>query len=345
MYQRTQMKQEVKQIISGTRPRPMWIALLYLVIASIGATLIQGIFSAVAGTSFLTNQLVALISSGYDMEAAMEELILMYADQLVTLVGTIVSASFFSSILITLWQGLMNVGFNGYCLSLVRRENPAVGRIFCAFPMFGKVLLTTLLVWVFTTLWTLLFVLGLVIVVIIAALLMAAVPALGVILMILAYAAFLILMVWLQLRYAMTNYILLDTGKYGLEAITDSKRMMKGNKGKLFVLHLSFIGWYLLMYAIVLVGCIIIGIIAAVGVAAGGSSMGALAGMVGGVMFVLVVMMAAIWLFDIWLLPYVNGSVAKFYLFFKSQEPAAQEGWPTLGDTTTTNGDTTDTEY
>lgn len=47
--------------------------------------------------------------------------------------------------------------------------------------------------------------------------------------------------------YAMTPYILNDEPELSiLEAITKSRRMMDGYKWKLFLLHLSFIGWFIL---------------------------------------------------------------------------------------------------
>lgn len=339
MYNRAQLKQEVKQTIAATKPRPMWVALLYLVIASIGASLIQSILGSLAGTSFLSSMLSDLMMSGKDIEEAIGELLLVYADRIVSFVGTLITTSLLSSILITLWQGLMNVGFNGYCLSLVREEKPAVGKIFCGFSLFGKVILTSLLVWVFTTLWTLLWAVCLIVVVAVAALLMEAVPVVGVLLILVGYIGFIVLILWTYFRYAMTNYILLDTGKCGLEAISESKRMMKGRKWKFFVLQLSFIGWYLLLYAVILIGSIILGVVIGVGsagIATGITSIGAIGGMVGGSVFVLILMLAVVYLINIWLQPYITGSVAKFYLFFKPQEPAAESAWPTLGDTTTT---------
>ena len=336
MYDRASMKRDVKQLISGTRPRPMWIALLYMVIVSVGASLIEGIVGAVSGMSALSTQLSELLLAGNEMQDAFGELILMYANQLASFVGTIIAASIIGSILIVLWQALMNVGFAGYCLDLVKGENPGVGRIFSGFSMFTKVVLTALLVWVFTTLWSLLYAVGLVVIVVIGALLMEAVPAVGVILMVVGYIGFVILLVRLTLRYSMAYYFLLDEGKFGLDAITASKQMMKGKKGKLFMLHLSFIGWYLLIYAITLVGCLIIGIIVGVAVAAGGASLGAIGGAVGGALVVGLLMMVALWFISIWLEPYINGSVAKFYLFFKPQQDEVTDSWPEVGDTTTT---------
>lgn len=338
MYDRASMKQEVKQIIAGIKPRPMWVALLYLVITSVGASVIQNIIGAVSGTNELTTQLSGLLMSGYEMEEAFAELMLMYANQLVAFIGTLVGASLIASILSTLWQGLMGVGFNGYCLSIMKGENPGVGRIFCGFPLFGRVILTTLLVWVFTALWTLLYAVCLGVVIVVAMLFMESVPAVSIILVVLGYIGFMILEIRLVLRYAMTNYFLLDEEKYGLEAITASKQMMKDKKGKLFVLRLSFIGWYLLLYVITLVGCLIIGVIVAVGAASGGASIGAVGGMVGGVLFVGLLMVVAIWFISIWLTPYVTASEAKFYLTFKPQEPEEVSSWPTLGDSTTSSG-------
>lgn len=335
MYQRAKLKQEVKQTIAATRPRPMWVALLYLVIASLGATLIQSILSSLAGTSVISELMNELLMSGKDVEEVLGELLLVYADRLLSFVSTLLFASLLSSVLVALWQGLMDLGFNGYCLSLVRGEKPAVSRIFCGFPLFGKVILTSLLVWVFTILWSLLWVVCLGVVVLVAALLMDTVPAVSVLLIVAGYVGFLVMILWTYFRYAMTNYILLDTGAYGLDAISESKRMMKGRKWKYFVLQLSFIGWYLLIYAVALIGCIILGVIIGIGsagIATGLTSIGAIGGMVGGAVFVLILMLALIWLITIWLTPYVEGCKAKFYLFFKPQAPAPESEWPTLGN-------------
>ena len=336
MYNRAQMKQEVKQAIAATRPRPMWVALFYMVVASAGASLIQSVIGALSGTSFLSTMVNDLLYSGQNIEEALGELLLVYADQLISFVGTLIASALISSILVALWQGLMTVGFNGYCLALVRGEKATPGKIFCGFHVAGKVILTSLLVWVFTTLWTLLWAVCLIVVIVVAALLMEAIPAVGILLIAVGYIGFFVLLLWTVFRYAMTNYILLDTGKSGLEAISESKRMMKGNKWKFFVLHLSFIGWYLLLYAVILVGCVILGVIIGVGAAGigtGVTSIGAIGGMVGGAVFVLLLMIAVVYLISIWLQPYVTGSVARFYLFFKPQEPVAESAWPTLGET------------
>lgn len=48
-------------------------------------------------------------------------------------------------------------------------------------------------------------------------------------------------------RYAMAPYLMAQNPGMGIrEAVNLSKQMMQGNKGRLFSLHLSFIGWALL---------------------------------------------------------------------------------------------------
>ncbi|MBE5935801.1 MAG: DUF975 family protein [Lachnospiraceae bacterium] len=56
------------------------------------------------------------------------------------------------------------------------------------------------------------------------------------------------------LSYSMAFYILADDPTKSVkQCIDESKEMMKGNKGKLFGLQLSFMGWVLLMYAVIII--------------------------------------------------------------------------------------------
>lgn len=55
--------------------------------------------------------------------------------------------------------------------------------------------------------------------------------------------------------YAMAYYIVADDPSVGVrEALNISKKMMDGYKGKLFLLHLSFIGWIILSFVTLLIG-------------------------------------------------------------------------------------------
>lgn len=53
-----------------------------------------------------------------------------------------------------------------------------------------------------------------------------------------------------KLDYIMIPYVIADDPNVSaIEAMKRSKSMMRGNRWRLFVLHLSFLGWYLLSYA------------------------------------------------------------------------------------------------
>ena len=326
-YQRAQFKQEVKQAIKSTTPRPMWVTLVYTVLVAAGSWLLSVIIRAVTGTGSITTQLTQqfanLLEMGYDPTEAVQELLFTFGAQLGRLIAVLSVGSMLLSVLTSLWSGLMGIGYQNYCRRVVRLDQPKMGALFSGFPMIGKAVLTRFLVWVFSTLWTLLFCVGLVLVVLLGSVFIEKAAAVSVILWILGYIAFIVLELWLTLRYAMTNYVLLDTGDYGLDAITASKTMMKGHKWQLFVLFLSFIGWYLIQLAVFVVAAVLTAVLGAgaAGSIMGGSvSYGALAGLLGGLIVVWVVAGVAIWLLNLWLQPYITCCEAKFYYLLKGEE-------------------------
>jgi len=107
--------------------------------------------------------------------------------------------------------GPMTLGLLGYFLSKARGKQPEMGDLFDGFKLFGTSFLLYLLRSIFLALWTcLLFIPGIV----------------------------------KSLSYSMAFFILRDNPQISAtEAITRSRKMMKGYKGKLFGLQLSFIGW------------------------------------------------------------------------------------------------------
>lgn len=123
-----------------------------------------------------------------------------------------VAANTFVGVFILL--GPFMVGLCAYFMNLIRKENSHedMGALFNGFKTgFGDNLVVGLLVTIFEFLWLLLFIIP------------------GII---------------KHYSYAMTYYIRNDHPEYtATEAITKSREMMKGYKGKLFLLELSFIGW------------------------------------------------------------------------------------------------------
>jgi uncharacterized membrane protein len=110
--------------------------------------------------------------------------------------------------------GPMSFGLIKYFLRLKRAEEPALENLFDGFNNFVPCLVLYILIYIFTFLWSLLFIIP------------------GII---------------AALRYSQAFYILNDNpGMDAMQALNKSKEMMIGHKGKLFVLYLSFIGWFLL---------------------------------------------------------------------------------------------------
>ena len=110
--------------------------------------------------------------------------------------------------------GALYLGLSIFFIKLVRDENPSIENLFDGFKRFVSSLAMYLVMTIFILLWSLLlFIPGII----------------------------------ATLRYSQAYYILNDNSEMGaMEAIEKSKELMKGQKGKLFLLQLSFIGWFFL---------------------------------------------------------------------------------------------------
>jgi len=105
-------------------------------------------------------------------------------------------------------------GISYFFLKLFRKQETKHSDVFYGFDFFIKALLLYLVTTIFIILWTLLFIIP------------------GIV------AAY---------RYRLAFLVLIDNPNLStMEAINESKRLMSGNKSKLFFLDLSFIGWALL---------------------------------------------------------------------------------------------------
>lgn len=127
------------------------------------------------------------------------------------LILSAVSFTIIGSLLLT---GAIEFGYCAYLITVTRNKDSDFGKLLSGFNRFGDVCITGILKWLFTGLWSLLFV----------------IPGI-----VKSYS------------YAMTMYIMQDHPELsGNDAITKSRQMMDGHKFDLFILDLSFIGWYLL---------------------------------------------------------------------------------------------------
>ena len=171
-----------------------------------------------------------------------------------------------ASVALALFVGVLTFGFMRYCLRLSRGEKEVgVDELVSAFPMFWKVVGLNLYTGLLTFLWSLLLV----------------IPGLVAV-----------------YRYRMAPLLLIDHPDWSIgKCVSESKRLMKGEKLNLFVLDWSFFGWTLL------------------------SSFCA--------------MMTFVPVMDIWLAPYMQVTECHFYnelvqqdaLRNTQQESAADEWW------------------
>ncbi|MGI6226130.1 MAG: DUF975 family protein [Peptococcales bacterium] len=123
-------------------------------------------------------------------------------------------AESFMSLIGFFLTGPLTFGLATIYLKFVRSQNTEFKDLFGGFSYFTNTLLLHFITTIFIILWSLLLIIP------------------GII-------AF--------FRYSMAYYIMVDNPELtALEAIRQSKEMMRGQKGRLFLLWLSFIGWFFL---------------------------------------------------------------------------------------------------
>jgi len=115
---------------------------------------------------------------------------------------------------------VLEVGYLRYCLNISRSQGGGYKDIFDGFLFFGKIILIRIITSVLIFLWSMLLIIP------------------GIV---------------ASYRYRQAYYILFDAPEKGaLQCIRESKQLMDGNKIDLLVLDLSFFGWFILDFFVVL---------------------------------------------------------------------------------------------
>lgn len=329
VFDRVQLKMTAKQAMKFQRPHPMLITLLFVVLVNAGTWIINQIMSFATADNPLI-QMMNMVMSGYaDPEDVLEYLIYAY-DPGQMFMNMFISV-FVVNILTSLWTGLMRTGYSGFCLGMVRGQQPQANALFNTLPLWAGVLLTQFLVALFSALWGMLFIVGVCVVVgVLGAVLIDNFEGLFVLLMLAAIVVAVLGYVWVVLRYAMVNFIIADQGLTGMDAIRESKRMMQGNISSLFTLELSFIGWYMLEGVIVMVIYIAFAgsFAARLYGASGYDAMMMMSNGIQGLNTLSIVITIATTLYSMWLTPYVTGTEALFYDTLRGARPMGGYGGP-----------------
>ena len=274
-YNRPEAKSLAKQAMRTTYPHPMLVTLVYLLLTSVLTSLVS---------SLVTDPFTTFYYYVWDGVYGVEDLIR------VLLTPRNVASFLVIQLLITVYQWIMSFGYTSYVLRMARNEQPNYWNLLDGFRTIGRAFLVYLLIYIFTTLWSLLFLVPAFIVMLVSAL---GGPMLMFLALLLVIAAA-ILSVIVTYRYRLAVYFLLDNPEMGaLAAITESKRAMMGWKGELFIQDLSFLGWWLLLSLASLLAF----------------SLGSIFGLgVGGLLSFLTVKIASLWFS-----PYIWGTEANFY--------------------------------
>ena len=285
MYNRKAFKREAKELMRESTPHYMLVMLVYVLL-----------------TTGLTYAVTALTDMG-------------------GLIGG--TLGMFLNILLSLFSMVLSVGLANYTLNLTRKKQTAMGDLFEGFSFAGRSIGMSLLVALYSVLWCLLPTVAFGVVAGVVVALMEEMAVLSGILLVVAYIALVVAMVAIILRYSMAQFALAENPDDGASAaIRRSVQMMRGNKGKFFVLELSFIGWGLLcvliVSAVMAVGVLITGVDWFVGMisAVGSDPMAAynLTAELTGHLTVWVIVAEVVCLpLTLWLTAYQQTTFARFY--------------------------------
>lgn len=352
-FDRAQVKRGVRQTMRVTRPRPMLVTLLFMMMASVSTGIINGVLGTVltGGAGDVSTMLLSYLQMGYELEEAWSRVFLEMVRQGPGFIFGMVVGGTVLSIIVSLWQSLLNVGYSGYALSMSRGESPALEKLFCSFPVVVPVLVTRVLTGVFIVLWSLLLSVCWSVLVFAAVMLSMLIDSeilMGILMLALIIALW-VGMACVMLRYALVDYVVLDKGLSGMDAIRENKRLLKGRFKDLFLLQLSFVGWYLLLLLLFYLVVIALAMTFIVYLYSMGSGSGtgvalvlALAALMGGIALL------------IWLRPYAAGCMARFYDWARGEADGFAGGagfgpgsgdraWGQPGDYTWTAGPTSGT--
>ena len=217
---RKQLKAQSKTLIRTAQPKPVVTAIIYILILAV----LSFLSYEIAGDSPVRLQKV-FEEFGFNYDVTINDDTYNYnydlndvdPDQLFYAVQEAMPTptALLLGLAIQIVTIVLGGGFAIFCLRTVRGMEASYWNIFDAFGMVLRVLWLYILEGIFIFLWSLLFIFP-------------------------GFIAF--------YRYRQALYLLLEHPEMSaLQCITESKRIMRGHKGELFVMDLSFIGWGILV--------------------------------------------------------------------------------------------------
>lgn len=270
MFNRYEAKMRAKESMRNTQPSYILVTLIYFLLTNFLVSMVM---------YFLPNpiqKVQELLIMGYqDVGQVFQYVYAQMAPVLPVYIGV--------SIVLNLYNIVMGFGYTSYALRLARNEQPGYAHLLDGFAKIWRVLWKTILESIFVFLWGLPFMVagGIALAIVIIQEMYGLLALYWFLIM-----AALVVMAMRGYSYQLSSYFMLDDPDCtAREAITRSKRAMKGWRWEAFVLDMSFIGWLLLAMVI--------------------------SGIVG--YFVPILGTIAAGVFSLWLTPYMNATAANFY--------------------------------
>ncbi len=213
---RFELKSQARQALRETKPSPLLITLVYVLLI------------------FLLEALVLSVSG--ELEATIEMLQAAMAGNFTEILPETTPFGSLLTLLMQLMSMVLAVGYCILCLRIHRRLAVSFGTLLDGFGMFLRAIGLSILKYFIILGWSMAYALP-------AALMTAAIGPWGMILTLpLLYLPYEALY-----AYRLSTFLMIDyPGMPALHCLGFSRRIMKGYKWQLFVLDLSFLGWFLL---------------------------------------------------------------------------------------------------
>lgn len=237
-YDRVRIKLAAKAAVRRGSPRPWLVTLVYLLLTQ---ALVSAVSMAVtlpatlaAGANLAIRGHGGHISRGAASAAS----------------GLFLAVMVFLYLLAMLFTLVMQTGYLHYTMRLWRGRRTEIKDLFFGFHLAGRIICLSLLLFLLSFLWT---VVSLAVLVPFSLLAVWLDSQLLALLLLPATVLSMALLYNRLLRYALSYYLLLDHPDWrALDCIHESKRLMAGRRWSLLLLSLSFLGWTLLVAAIIL---------------------------------------------------------------------------------------------
>lgn len=294
------LKREARLSMHRASPNACLMTFVYLLLTS-GLSLVVGLVTADP-----LMETLSLFAEGVDLGRA-----LMLAVSRVGAVGL------FLNILMLIYNVVMDFSYSQWCLGTTRGGVGEFADLMSGFSMVGRIILLRIATLMYCLMWYVVILMPATMAIVFAAL----ATQMGLLVILLMFLAAMALYFICILRYSMATYCLMDEPDKGVfHALRSSLRLMRGRCVELFVILLSFAGWFLLSSLISGVGVqIAAGVYALIGM--GGTPE---LNMIADIIITVVLALVSLPL-SVWLTPYIAMTKCKYYDELKKAEPVTYE--------------------